>query len=325
MCRKYGFLRSRVLLYRQDELANLERTLVDLDDLDLESANDKKEPIHLMSRKIDDARKREPPLSRKTLIQAIDDKLKEYGAQPPRIQEKKWRLMKQYLDDVIRRIQMYVSLRAPKIRDWQSFNKWMENEKPLMPQDERFLEHQMDFVALADNKECGWLDGFVEDTLKFLLPRTLRTVSLGRKRNYSETRYNLLTTVQTLMRSRSQGRISYDPYVDLISKRRTDVIVRVILTLATAALLVGPSAVLFLVNGHAKLKILLIMVFVLLFSLALSVFTKARRHEMLAATATYVDPPHLPKTYRGRLGLFRNIELSSNEHWLFHWHFNFFS
>ena len=71
-----------------------------------------------------------------------------------------------------------------------------------------------------------------------------------------------------------------------MSKARTEVIVRLILTLATVGLLVGPSAVLFLVDGHSKLKILLIMVFVLLFSLALSLFTKAKRHEMLAATAT---------------------------------------
>ena len=63
-------------------------------------------------------------------------------------------------------------------------------------------------------------------------------------------------------------------------------VVRLVLVLITVALLVGPSAVLFLVEGHSPLKICLIMVFTLLFAAALSVCTKAKRHEMLAASAT---------------------------------------
>ena len=65
-----------------------------------------------------------------------------------------------------------------------------------------------------------------------------------------------------------------------------DVLVRLILTLTTVGLLVGPSAILFFVPAHRTLKIVLIMLFTLLFSAAVSVFTKAKRHEMLAATAT---------------------------------------
>ena len=65
-----------------------------------------------------------------------------------------------------------------------------------------------------------------------------------------------------------------------------DVLVRLILTLTTVGLLVGPSAILFFVPDHRTLKIVLIMLFTLLFSAAVSVFTKAKRHEMLAATAT---------------------------------------
>ena len=52
----------------------------------------------------------------------------------------------------------------------------MENEKPLMPQDREFMNHRDDFVALADGKETGWLDGVVEDTLFRLLPKTLHKV-----------------------------------------------------------------------------------------------------------------------------------------------------
>ena len=74
IARKYGFLRSRVLLYRQDELAVLERDLIKLD------ADDAKHrPIALQSRKRDEETDDNPVYSRKALIQKIDDKLKQYG------------------------------------------------------------------------------------------------------------------------------------------------------------------------------------------------------------------------------------------------------
>ena len=77
VCRKYSFLRSRVLLYRQDELSKLEDTLVALDQEDAETDDESR--LALMSRKTDEAREEDPRYSRKTLIQKIDDKLKQYG------------------------------------------------------------------------------------------------------------------------------------------------------------------------------------------------------------------------------------------------------
>lgn len=74
IARKYGYLRSRVLLYRQDELSVLERELVALDADDQENR-----PMALTSRKHDEQTDKDPVYSRKVLIQKIDDKLKEYG------------------------------------------------------------------------------------------------------------------------------------------------------------------------------------------------------------------------------------------------------
>lgn len=74
IARKYGFLRSRVLLYRQDELSVLENDLIALDDDDKMNR-----PLALTSRKLDEETDRDPVYSRKVLIQKIDDKLKEYG------------------------------------------------------------------------------------------------------------------------------------------------------------------------------------------------------------------------------------------------------
>lgn len=66
-----------MLLYRQDELSKLEDTLVALDQEDAET--DDASRLALMSRKTDEARQEDPRYSRKTLIQKIDDKLKQYG------------------------------------------------------------------------------------------------------------------------------------------------------------------------------------------------------------------------------------------------------
>ena len=72
MCRRFGYLHSRVLLHRQDELAELEKTLLAMDEEDAEL-----DELALQSRRRDDGRPEEP--SRKSLIAKIDTKLKDYG------------------------------------------------------------------------------------------------------------------------------------------------------------------------------------------------------------------------------------------------------
>ena len=76
IARKYGFLRSRLLLYRQDELSVLEKGLLDLDVYD---NNDEDRKLALQSRKFDEEDDDDPEYSRKALMRKIDDKLKEYG------------------------------------------------------------------------------------------------------------------------------------------------------------------------------------------------------------------------------------------------------
>ena len=74
MARKYGFLRTRVLLYRQDELSVLEKGLLALD-----SDNATHRPLANQSRRHDEDTDSDPVYSRKVLMGKIDDKLKEYG------------------------------------------------------------------------------------------------------------------------------------------------------------------------------------------------------------------------------------------------------
>lgn len=69
-----------------------------------------------------------------------------------------------------------MSLSAPTPRNLKSFVTWMQNEKPLTPEESDFLEHQDDFVSLASGQEAGWLDGKIEDALKWCLPKHTREV-----------------------------------------------------------------------------------------------------------------------------------------------------
>lgn len=94
-----------------------------------------------------------------------------------------------------------------------------------------------------------------------------------------------LTKLQPIFTSAEQRKKSDDEYVHLYSKRRIDFLVRVILTLVTMILLLVPTALLFLVPASNQLRIMTILLFTLLFSAALMVFTKAKRHEMFAASA----------------------------------------
>ncbi|MCJ1365072.1 hypothetical protein MMC16_004192 [Acarospora aff. strigata] len=236
MCRRFGFLHSRVLLYRQDELVQLEKELVDLDDEDAEL-----NPKALISREIDDRRQDAP---RKALIHDIDEKLKQY-------------------DELVLRCQAFTALQRPLTRNYNSFANWMNNKKPLSRSESKFVTHDEDFIALADGQEGGWFDCFVEDFLKVLPCRLSRF----------------------LFTSETERRKTDDAYVHLYSKKRLDTLVRLVITLLAVALLMAPVVVLFSVEEHGGIKIGVILLFTFFFSAALSVFTKAKRHEVFAATA----------------------------------------
>ena len=81
----------------------------------------------------------------------------------------------------------------------------------------------------------------------------------------------------------------------LLATDRLDVFVRIALTLVAAALLLSPVAVLFELQPTSraefrrktKYQMVTVLLFTLLFSASCSIFTKARRQEVFAATAAY--------------------------------------
>ncbi|MCJ1249480.1 hypothetical protein MMC30_006704 [Trapelia coarctata] len=236
ICRRFGFLHQRVLLYRQDELRELEDQLIRLDDEDQEEM-----PQALKSRKRDDVREGS---YRKGLINIIDDKLKEYV-------------------DIVQRIKTLSTYKPASDRNYSSVSNWLHNTAPLSGEESEFIHHKADLIALTDAEEGSWLDGFVEAVL-FKLP-------------YRFTRI--------LFTAPEQRATTDDVYVHLYSKARIGVLVRFLICILAALLLMCPVALLLLVPSLSSIKIIMIVLFTLFFSFVLSVCTRAKRHEVFAATA----------------------------------------
>lgn len=169
------------------------------------------------------------------------------------------------LDDALQRLHFVSALRPPTARNTASFTNWNIHRNKLASGDASFLSHRSDMVALAPTTEYNRLDGFVEDCLMTFLPQPL---------------------LRRMLTSEEQKLKSNDLNMRLFSKKRVEILVRLILITAVVFMLVGPSAVLFLWEGHAGVKVGLICLFTLMFASAVGVCTRAKRHEMLAATAT---------------------------------------
>lgn len=161
------------------------------------------------------------------------------------------------------RFKTLASLKRTTSRDYQSLANWIHNEKPLSQEESEFVDAKEDFIALCEPQEGGWFDGLIEDMLSKIPCKLTRL----------------------LFTSADQRRKSADPYIKYYSKSRIDLLVRIIICLLAVALLVVPCVLLLLVPESNSLKIVVLLSFTMFFCVCISIFTKAKRHEVFAATA----------------------------------------
>lgn len=144
MYRQYRYLRHRCLLNIQDELAELERRLATLD------ADDEKDaPKNLTSRDLD-YRQKWP--RRKELLAEIKSKLREY-------------------DDLMFKTMELLTIKKPTERNRASYDAYLEGRGLLVAEEEEFIKHNEDLVALGGDLEDSWLNGAVEDMVKLFSRR----------------------------------------------------------------------------------------------------------------------------------------------------------
>ena len=60
---------------------------------------------------------------------------------------------------------------------------WLDLHGPLWEPDSMIFKHSDDFITLAEDAECSWLDGLIEDSLDRFLPKKFMEVCKPCKTN----------------------------------------------------------------------------------------------------------------------------------------------
>ncbi|KAL8920335.1 MAG: hypothetical protein Q9208_006306 [Pyrenodesmia sp. 3 TL-2023] len=152
------------------------------------------------------------------------------------------------------------ALDAPRVRNIKSFKRWMDTFKPLIQEESGFLQLNADLVSPRRNDEVGFLEEGIE--------RVVRYTGIGRR------------FLQTDIESQKTS----DPDLHYFSSHRQALLVRVLHTIAASCLLVIPTLLFYVVESQKK-KLAIIALCTIAFATTVAVFTRARRHEIFAATA----------------------------------------
>jgi len=275
--RSFSYLHSRVLLDLQDEITSLEK---ELDDIDWDDFDE--EPSRLQSRQFDNSQPdgEGAPRSRRVILRDIKAKLMEY-------------------DEVLIKARTLESFQKPSDRNYRSVRRYCNNKKPLLDAEMDAIRSKEDIVSLHNGREWASFDGSVE-TLISQIDRFLQKVFCTKKR-----------PLQKYFRTPEAMEKTSDPYVCLYSSSRIDKVVNMLITFVIFCLLVVPVITMYQLTNTAAHVVTdasgnttttsqvdidirdtfnavgVLIVFTLLFSAAMSLLTKAARHELFAASAAY--------------------------------------
>ncbi|KAK8096084.1 hypothetical protein PG999_014106 [Apiospora kogelbergensis] len=248
--RRFGYLHARTLLRLQDKLRALEDLLDELDDEDAEESETSRK--RLWSRDIDEA-----------ACKAVTEKVPTALTRTQILDEIEEVLGK--YDDWVIKAQQMVSLNKPARRDRNSVESQLFDRKLLVDEERGFIYQKEDLITLRDGREMAVLDSFTE---------------------------RLIRTFHCSLLQREMEKTN-DPDLHYYSKARKDCFNTTILCMVLLALLVLPILVLYKLLKDSPsdrlytISIGIVIVFVLVFSAVLSLFTKAKRHEIFAAAAGY--------------------------------------
>ncbi|MDI1492954.1 MAG: hypothetical protein OHK93_004738 [Ramalina farinacea] len=250
MVRVFNFLRMRLIIERQVEIAKLQERLLQSD---LEIAGENENELFTL----DWEPQSEKRIAQISLMQEIHTKLKDY-------------------DDMVGRARTFLATKSPKWRNIQNYKTWLADEQPLNGRENDYLAHGYGYTALAERQDTAPLDGAIAKIMDKCVPKK-----------------SVFTPWEGQLKSN-------DDHIRYRSDTRVDICVKLVMTTSVVVLLVGPSAVLYLVPGvsqletldrnlhgpdsplfqQSALKLLLITGCVGLFSLLLNVATQCRRYEV---------------------------------------------
>lgn len=165
----------------------------------------------------------------------------------------------------------------PSKSEWCSVRNWLESVNPIRQEEARLIQCKEDLITVRPGREYAWLDAAVESFLRTFGGRLMRWA---------------FQSNETKQKTAGSGRAIY------YTRNRIDRFVLLIITCMILVLLIGPIFVLYHltdrrrgdddgsdISRHDFECIGVLCVFTLAFAAATSLFTKARRHEILASSA----------------------------------------
>ena len=190
---------------------------------------------------------------RKALMKAIEEKFCEYS-------------------DLLASAQALAAFNKPTTGEHRSVQNWIHNVQPVDEADSSFVNQTEDLVTLRPGREHAWLDAAVEKMLRWC--------------NCSLVEH-LFRSNETRLKTDGTGKEVY------YTRERIERFVVGIIVVMILVLLIVPIWLLYhLTQGLETARsnaicIGILLIFTLLFSACISLFTRARRHEILAAAAGY--------------------------------------
>ncbi|TKA36433.1 hypothetical protein B0A54_12447 [Friedmanniomyces endolithicus] len=184
----------------------------------------------------------------------------------------------QHPDELLLRTREVHALQRPAQSDYNSVRNWFEAQKPVIQEELDFINCKEDIITLRDGHESASFDEVVERCLRGL-DRFLSSWC------HCQVIKRIFITEQ-LRHKTNNLRIHY------YAPERVDTLVNLIITAIIFTLLVVPVVLMYemaQVGGTASPleSIGILTVFTLLFGLAMSALTTAKRQELFAASAAY--------------------------------------
>ncbi|KAL0258254.1 hypothetical protein SLS55_007427 [Diplodia seriata] len=162
------------------------------------------------------------------------------------------------------------SFQRPSDRDYNSVRTWFNNVKPLTDNDSRSVKCKEDVLTLRQGREWAGFDGLIESSLRKFDCKLVRAI----------------------FQPRDLAQKTNDESIYYYSAKRVETFVAMIITIIIFFLLVLPVVAMYKLTSVGDKAstfdaIGVLVVFTLLFSAAMSLLTKAKRHELFAASAAY--------------------------------------
>lgn len=204
------------------------------------------------------------------------------------------------IDEVLIKARTLESFQKPSDRNYRSVRRYHHNTKPLMDAEMDSIRSKEDTVSLRSGREWASFDGGVEHVI-FQVDSLLQ--KLFRCRD---------PPLQKYLQAPELKAKTTNTYIRLYSSERIDKLVNVMITFVIFILLVVPVIAMYqltssphavptsgtgnstaapsandISNRSTINAVGVLIVFTLLFSAAMSLVTKAARHELFAASAAY--------------------------------------